>query len=107
MIPGVTINRKIVREASHKFLSSIPQLKEDEELFKATVEDLTSIMIRALLLSLESDNSDVEPTESEEEHREADHPLSNEEEMRRRSEEMRTSFLAKLQQRVNPPVKKE
>jgi hypothetical protein len=103
MSSDIIINRRIVREASLKFLSSIESLKHDSELLEATADDLTSIMIRALLESLASDEVEEsqEKTQKEEEVRDVLTDLP-EDVVRQESEQLRASFLAKLQQRMKP-----
>ena len=101
MSSDIMINRRIVKEASLKFLSSIELLKHDPELLEATAEDLTSIMIRALLESLSSDEEeDMQENPLKEETKEL--PDLPEDVVRRESEQLRVSFLAKLQQRMKP-----
>ena len=100
---GIIINRRLVKEASIKFLSSIPSLKEDLDLLEATAEDLTSTMIQVLLLSLESDEEETEPIkkEAKEEPQPPTPPLSDDELiMHQESLRMRSSFLTKMQERA-------
>lgn len=102
MSSDIIINRRIVREASLKFLSSIESLKHDSELLEATADDLTSIMIRALLESLASD--EVEESQEKTQKEEVRDVLTDlpEDVVRQESEQLRASFLAKLQQRMKP-----
>jgi hypothetical protein len=98
----IIINRKVIKEASRKFLLSIDSLTRDPELFEATVEDLTSIMIKALLSSIESEDSVTKESEPQkkEEHAEQEVPLQEIDYVM--SEKLRSSFLSKLQERVKP-----
>jgi hypothetical protein len=98
----IIINRKVIKEASRKFLSSVESLTRDPELLEATIEDLTSIMVKALLSSIESEDPETKEAkpQKKEEHPEQEVPPQEVDYVM--SERLRSSFLSKLQERVKP-----